>query len=587
MHEEWMIGCGGADHMWAGERQIEGMPRVAVGGACRIEVVADQRARVALVGDVFLPDDAKSDMLDAAAEGRWGPLTHCPGSYWVVAENGRNQFICGDLSGFRSVFYAEHGGHTIWSTSARQLAERRHAPIDLAMMAAQVVMGAEHWFDRTVYEGVAAVPGGYGLLLGGARPQLVAVSDTRPTFSLPEGAPAFGETLRAAVHDRMRAVGGRAGADVSGGLDSTAVGILAAEVGEVQAVTYADSYTSAEDLRFARRAAAHMGIDLEVGHGDVEHLPFAWRASQPVPDQPAAASLTMAQHSLYLEPASGLGIHFTGNGGDVVLDSSSAAWVGMVQSGDRRAARREVARWARARNRAPRDLWRAVTRTAGMGYADALEEAALQLEAGGSVEARSGVWTWCHVGQSSTWLTTQGRHQVAALLRGAATSTTAPLRADLAEQQASLRLVGADARDTASLATAWGVRPVHPYLDNRVVRAAFRIDPVERHGVTSFKPLLAAAVPHLPRWLTERTSKGSFSRQCVAGMIRHRQAVAQLFRSSPLTVGGLLDAESAIRALAEVEGARFNALYDLQRLTMACQWLDAVGQQDTQLGVAC
>ncbi|PNE43465.1 hypothetical protein AOB60_00635 [Streptomyces noursei] len=588
MHGEWMTGCGHREHAWAGERQIDGMPGVAVARGCRVEVLAGWRARVALVGDVCLSDDDRPVLVEAAAAGRWSDLTRCPGSYWVIAENSRNRFVCGDLSGLRSIFYAEQGGHTLWSTSARGLAERRRAPLNLALTAAHFTVGAEHWLDRTLYDGVFAVPGGFGLLLREERPQLIDVRGISPDLTLSEGADAFGQALHTAVHQRMSSVEGLASADVSGGLDSTALAITASAVGEVRAVTYADAYTSAEDLFFARRAAVHMGVKLHVGRGGVEQLPFSWTSSQPIPDQPAAASLTMAQRHLYLEPAANLGgIHFTGDGGDVVLDSCSAVWVGMVQSGERRAAHREVTNWARARNRSPRDLWRAVTRAAGSGYGGALEEAARQMESGGVEGKRPGVWSWCHVGQSSGWLTAAGRDQVAALLRESAKVATS-LRADLTEQQSSLRLVGADVRNTAPLAAAWGVRPVHPYLDNEVVRAAFAIAPAERHGVTAFKPLLGVALPQLPSWLTSRTSKGSFSRQLIAGMVHHRARLAHLFRDSVLTTSGLLDPEPAITALAGVGGVRSDALYDLQRLAMVCQWLAANGRHDGQLlEVAC
>ncbi|WP_411139805.1 hypothetical protein [Streptomyces sp. x-80] len=144
--------------------------------------------------------------------------------------------------------------------------------------------------------------------------------------------------------------------------------------------------------------------------------------------------------------------------------------------------------------------------------------------------------------------------------------------------------MGADARDTAPLAAYWGVPQVHPFLDNEVVRAAFAISPVERHGVTSFKPPLGAALPSLPSWLTGRRSKGSFTRRLTAGTIHNRQALVELIRTSPLVTGGLLDPKPAVAALAGVSGGQAGALYDLQRLVMSCQWLAAYG---TRLEPAC
>lgn len=573
MSGEWITG-GASTPTWSAGPPVQDMPGVRIGASCRSRVLADRQVRVAVVGDVLLAPDEEMGLLRAAAEERWADLTRLPGSYWVIAQTDAHSFICGDVAGLRSVFYRGYGSDTVWSTSARRLAAHHDAQPDLVMMAARIAAGAEHWPDRTAYERVRAVPGGSGLLLGPGGPRVIDVSGIRPVLTLADGAAGFAEALERAVHGRMSAVGGRAGADVSGGLDSSSVAILAAEVGEISAVTYSDQHTSAEDLAFAHRVAEHIGTPLHVARGGAGELPFGWSAEQPVSEQPAAASLTMSQHHLYLRPASKLPLQFTGHGGDVVLDSCSAVWVGMVQDGQRRTARREVTNWARARNRSPRTMWRAITEAAGTGYAGALEEAADRMERGTADTRRSGVWTWCHLGESSRWLTPGARHQIAGLLREAARTIT-PLRADLAEQNASLRLIAADARDTAPLAASWGIRPVHPFLDNQVVRAAFAIPPVERHGLTTFKPLLAAALPRLPEWLTGRPSKGSFTRQLTAGMLHHRPQIAELIRTSPLVARGLLDPAPALEALAGVGGTRADALYDLQRLTMTCQWLAA------------
>ncbi|MBH1939157.1 asparagine synthase [Streptomyces sp. AV19] len=510
MSEEWITGGGTSDAGWGGGHEAAGMPGIRVGPGARGRLMAGEGVRILLVGDFALEPRQEPALLRAAAEERWADLTYLPGSYWVVADGGGRRFVCGDLSGFRSVFHA-HGPGAVWSTGARRLAGHCSAVPDLAMVAARLAAGPEHWPHRTVYDRIQAVPAGSGLLLGGrAGPELVGISGIEPTLTLSQGASTFGQALEQAVHGRMRTADGVAGADVSGGLDSSAVAILASQTGEIRAVTYADAFTSSEDLAFARRAAAHMDVDLHVGQGGPGELPFGWSREQPVTDQPAAVSLTTAQHALYLRPAAGLPLHFTGHGGDVVLDSCSAAWIGMVQCGARKEARRQVTNWARARNRAPRELWRAVTRAANTGHAGALQEAAARVTRGESEARRPGVWSWCHLGACATWLTPSGREQVASLLSAAARQAREESRADLVEQETSLRLVGADARDTVALTAPWRVRQVHPYLDNQVVRAAFAITPIERHGVRAFKPLLSAALPSLPAWLTSRQKPSAF-----------------------------------------------------------------------------
>ncbi|MFD7552191.1 asparagine synthase-related protein [Streptomyces sp. NPDC059816] len=575
MSEEWISGCGPATRDPGGA--VDALRGITVGPGCRVQILADEEAQVVMAGDFRSPGNRARALLDAAWRGRWAELTDLDGSYWVVAQNPRARFVCGDVSGFRSVFYRPGGdgvGAFVWSTSARRLAARYGAQPDLMTLAARLAAGAEHWPHHTAYQNIQAVPGGFGLLLTADGSQrLIDVSGIHPHRTLTAGAPAFATALERAVHSRMEAAG-TAGADVSGGLDSSTLAILAAEKGTVRAVTYTDPHTSAEDLRHARRVAGHIRTPLHEGTGGPGELPFAWSAGQPVTEQPAAASLDTAQHALHLRPAAGLPLHFTGHGGDVVLDGSSAVWTAMVQDGRRRVARREVTGWARTRNRSPRELWSAVTRAAATGYPGALLEAADRLETGVTDPRRPGVWTWCHLGHTAQWLTPGARHQVAALLRESARAAEPTARADLVEQRSSLRLIAADARDTIPLEASWNVRLVHPYLDNAVVRAAFAITPAERHGTTVFKPLLGAALPRLPHWLTGRTTKGSFTRQLLTGLLHHQRQVAELIATGPLVTAGLLDPGPALAALARA-GTRAEDLYDLHRLAMTCQWLTA------------
>ncbi|EDY51748.1 asparagine synthase-related protein [Streptomyces clavuligerus] len=572
MSEEWI--SGGPAFRSPG-KVVDPLRGITVGSGCRVHVLAGEEAQIVLAGDVRTPGDRTRALLDAARRGRWAALTALDGSYWVVAQNPRARFVCGDVSGLRSVFHTtDSDGGTLWSTSARRLATGTGAQPDLTLLAARLTAGAEHWPHRTAYRNIRAVPGGFGLLLAADGSQrLIDVSGIHPHLTLTDGAPAFAAALERAVHSRVKAAG-IVGADVSGGLDSSTLAILAAEAGTLRAVTYTDPHTSAEDLRHARRVSDHIQTPLHVSEGGPGELPFAWPSGQPVTEQPAAASLDAAQHALYLRPAAGLPLHLTGHGGDVVLDGSSAVWTAMVQDGRRRAARREVTGWARSRNRSPRELWSVITQAAATGYPGALLEAAERLETGITDPRRPGVWTWCHLGHAARWLTPDARHQVAALLREAARTADTAARADLAEQQSSLRLIAADARDTVPLEASWNVRLVHPYLDSQVVRSAFAIIPAERHGTTVFKPLLGAALPRLPGWLTRRTTKGSFTRQLLTGLLHHQHQVARLIATGPLVTAGLLDPRPALQTLART-GTRGEALYDLHRLTMTSQWLTA------------
>ncbi|MFF3327767.1 asparagine synthase-related protein [Streptomyces sp. NPDC002889] len=114
------------------------------------------------------------------------------------------------------------------------------------------------------------------LLAPEAPPQLVDVTGVDPVDELREGAVRFGQALTDSVQDRVRATGGAVGADLSGGPDSSAAVALAADAGTVHAVTYADGYTSGEDMAFASRIAEHTGARHTVATGGDEQLPFGF-----------------------------------------------------------------------------------------------------------------------------------------------------------------------------------------------------------------------------------------------------------------------------------------------------------------------
>ncbi|WFB11400.1 asparagine synthase-related protein [Streptomyces sp. LX-29] len=581
MEQEWMTGGSAA----VDGLTIDGLGDVRRAPGARVRVVAEGPVALAVVGDCPVTEQQLHAGLAAVRAGRWAELTGWPGSYWIVADSGRQRFVCGDLAGIRAVYYTLRGdAGTAWATETSRLG--RPLVPDLPWLAARLTVGEHHWPHRSPYEQIRLVPGGSGLLLSpGAPPQLIDISGVEPPCELREGANRFGQALTEAVQHRVRAAGGVVGADLSGGLDSSAAIVLAADAGAVHAVTYTDGYTSGEDMAFASRVAEHTGIAHTVDIGADEQLPFSFPAGQPTGVEPVLEAAMFAMDSSYLHPIRGLPLHLTGHGGDIVLDASSSCWVRLLQDGRRREAHRQVVAFARLRNTAPGPYWKALKQAADLGRAGSLERAAEALERGPvRPEAAVAGWSWCRLGATASWLTGYGRHQVAALLRQAA-GDQQPELADEFDQWAALRSVGASARGWAPYGHALGIRPVYPYLDNQVVRAAFAVPALARRGLVAYKPLLRESLPQLPGWLTSRRSKGSFTAQRIAGLARHQGRLDELIASSPLAAGGLIDPTTVRTTLAQAaRGQSATVIADLHQLIVTCWWLSG---QTTELEAAC
>ncbi|WP_217212888.1 asparagine synthase-related protein [Streptomyces sp. AC550_RSS872] len=280
MEREWMAGGTAA----GGGTEVEGLVGVRRAQTARTRAVADGPVSLAVVGDCPLTEHKLRAMLPAVRAGRWAELTRWPGSYWAVADNGRQRFVCGDLAGIRAIYYTPHEEGTAWASEPGLLG--RPLVPDLPLLAALLAAGEHHWPHRTPYEQIRQVPGGSGLLLAPeAPPHLIDIAGITPVDELREGAERFGRVLTGAVQHRVRAAGA-VGADLSGGLDSSAAVILAAGVGTVHAVTYTDGYTSGEDMAFAARVAEHTGTRHTVATGGDEQLPFSFPPRQPTGAEP-------------------------------------------------------------------------------------------------------------------------------------------------------------------------------------------------------------------------------------------------------------------------------------------------------------
>ncbi|WP_424893255.1 asparagine synthase-related protein [Streptomyces sp. XH2] len=540
---------------------------VRSGGGATVRTVVDGPVRLTVVGECGATEEQLHAALGAVAAGQWVQLTRWPGSYWVIGDRPGERLVAGDLAGLRAVFYTVTGDTARWASRARDLAD---GSPDLPLLAARLV-ATDHWPDRSLYPGVRAVPGGQALLLTRGLVRLIDVTAVPCRRSLDEGAPVFGQALTDAVALRMRSGPGPVGADLSGGLDSSTAVLLAAPLGEVRAVTYSDPYTSSEDTAFAIRVAEHAGVRHQVVAGGPAQLCFDFAEGVPAGDEPCLSVANSAMEAAYLAPVAGLRWHLTGHGGDVVLSIGSARFVGLLQAGHRREAHRKAVAWARAQSTAPGPVWQQV-KDASAGYPSALAHAADQVASGRlPAPGRVRAWSWVQLGAAASWLTAGGREAVADLLRQAAHRAMDRPAVEFAQWDA-LHFTGACSRAAAPLDTSRQIRPEHPFLDNEVVRAAFAVDPFDRPRV--FKPLLAAALPDLPPWLTGRQSKGNFTPWRIAGLARHLPRLRDFIRTSPLVTEGLIDAGAAMRSLDVLaRGEDSMGLADLHMLLVACHWL--------------
>ncbi|MFD8911154.1 asparagine synthase-related protein [Streptomyces sp. NPDC059575] len=534
----------------------------------------------ALVAGVCRGDDAEiSRVALAVASGRTAEITSMGGSYWMVVHDGerRRTVVAGDLAESRGVFTARAGSEPVWATDPALLATRLGRGPDLELLAARVTVGsAEHWPGRSVWSGVERIPGGRALILDDGGTRTVDVRPRPDGRSLEAGAGEVGAALWAAAQGYARAAGPRVSADLSGGLDSSAVVFAAAAVSRVVAVTYGGPLADAEDTRLARRVAAHVGAEHHVSSGGRASAHFS-RWPQARPHAPVLPVSSYPLDADYLPPARAVSlVHLTGHGGDVVLESSTAAWTALAQNGQLRRARSAVTALARRVNAAPGPMWRTV-RDGARGRPSALYRAAEAVAEGQLPGDGLGAWTWCPVGAATRWLTPYGRHVVAGMLEESG-RMVGDVDAGEWDDWSALRYNGSALRDSEPLFAEHGVHQVSPFLDNEVVRACLRIGAGERRRPDRYKPLLALARPDLPDWLTGRRSKGHFTPLLYEGLRLRHQDLRQVIDASELVSCGLIEPAAVHTALdAAVAGVGRPPLPALESFLITSWWLDRLG----------
>jgi asparagine synthase (glutamine-hydrolysing) len=252
-----------------------GLRRIIVLGPCGVS-----RADLDDLLDRPLPDDVAW---------RW------PGAYAVVEEREDVLLVHTDPASVYPVYAARLRDGWAWCTSSRLLAALAGSSVDPQRLAASILLPSVPALAgaRTFFTGVEQLPPGARIELP---PGAGTLRSTVTWHPAPAPGPPAPQRLRAALTDAvsLRVAGDPdLSCDLSGGLDSTSVAVLAAQAlppgKRLPAVTiHPDGDLDGADLRYARLAAAahedrmvHLLLPLGVAH-----LPYSAIIAVPATDEP-------------------------------------------------------------------------------------------------------------------------------------------------------------------------------------------------------------------------------------------------------------------------------------------------------------
>ncbi|WP_327068256.1 asparagine synthase-related protein [Kitasatospora sp. NBC_01302] len=308
--------------------------------------------------------------------------------------------------------------------------------------------------------------------------------------------------------------------------------------------------------------------------------PLAAALAGPLTDEPGRA-LVIA-HGTAARLSAGGADHLTGHGARQVLDGHPARLADLIRHGRPRellppvavlaGVDRALAGTLTGALRTPVTVLRAARRLARGGYAEALEDAAVQLTARrGPIRpsSRPGArftagassvadLTWCVPGPAARWLSDDALSEVALRLRLAARGPVPEEPPGLRRATLALHHHARGYRTLVHAAEQHGQRLHAPFFDNRVIRAArllpadLRLQPGARHALLR-AVLAGAGRADLPvDW--GRAPRPDRAEAARAGLRRAADPLAELFREPLLAEAGLIDlpaVRSALRQAAD------------------------------------
>jgi asparagine synthase (glutamine-hydrolysing) len=479
-------------------------------------------------------------------------------------------------------------GGWAWSTSARLLARLTEAPVDVQRLACSVLAPSVPALagPRTFFSGIEQLAPGSRIELPADGSRLQVTVRWRPD-------PVPGEPhhrLRAALTEAVALrVNGAPdlSCDLSGGLDSTTIAVLAAvslpESRRLNAITiHPKGDVNGADLRYARLAAsAHRSrICHHLLPLAAEHLPYTEITAVPPTGEPAPSTLTRARLAWqlnWMRPQLGNQTHVTGDGGDSILFQPPSHLADLVRHRKWSRAVSESLGWARLRHTTVIPLLRDAASLARSSRREGLQDLAYVLAGAGHQGDGRGKVSWFATPPRPSWSTPAARRL---LLDAAAEAidTADPLpgldtsvRVVIDEIREVARTAAAD----AEIAAACGTTLHNPFLDPRIMDTVLRTPIEHRPAVHAYKPVLGRAMQHLlPDAVARRSTKGSFNADHYAGMRANLPALMAL-ADGHLAALGLLEPAHFRRHLGQAAIGIPMPLATIEQALSAEAWLHA------------
>ena len=557
-----------------------------------LAIVSSDRDREATTNDAALA---------LAAYNKWGAdgIRRLEGDYCLVIWDAKSSrlYAARDPMGGFPLFWTNKNGRFAASTSINTLVASESNPLNLDYIAEYLSLPAlaiqELPSEICVYEGIQRVmPGAIievDIRARTVRPYsswnwLDHLSDPG-TDRMEAIADQFGDLFRNAVRERIR---GNTAAHLSGGMDSTAVALVArdclkSEIGEQPLSALSLVY---ERLTTLQRETRYIESALEGQCNIASHriiaddlLTYDGALQGPPPDEPFAGLIDAVKDMAMVEKAAAIGVRtiLTGQGADDVFDILPFHITDMLGNGWISTAWRESGDWAKALNTSSWEMF------SSFGLTPLLPA---PLQAGWRSFFCNGrvAWERQKPGTIAPWVLPDFSKSYRLYERGLfhLHKLYRDLRpVGLCVALASARGLAGDGRRWA-LTTPRGIMLAHPFTDPRILSLSLGTRLRLQPEPGKHKPLLSYAMRNvLPDTIRNRRGKNNFNEVYYRGVARNRPTLESLVRQSRLCELGIINPDVLIRCLRQTALGGDHARSGTMRLDSTLSLVIWLAMQDS------
>ncbi|ARV57454.1 hypothetical protein BZZ01_01340 [Nostocales cyanobacterium HT-58-2] len=528
----------------------------------QVITISENLVQIAILGSCLAPyETVVKSFQNAVKQGEYSQLMRLPGSYNLIVQDNADTYVFVDASGIKSAFYGVYNSVIIYSSLAIALQQLLQTEVDESWLATFLSgMGALSLVQkRTPFCQVQLIPPGHYLHISSGKLECKRYWYKPQKYkSFSDAAESLREQLLTAVEGRVHLYGD-VSSDLSGGFDSTTLALIAsktlANYGK-QLMTITEktlSATQSSDVKYAQQAAS-LYSNINAVMIEEKDLPSEYTGLESVPltDAPDPLILDVARIKCVMEiiRSKGSQLHMNGQGGDVVLSSSSSYCADLLKRMKVLTFLRHVYGWSRLEYCSPFSfLWDFINLSFSSYRQWLLQEVKkikiedLLFKLSHNLPPFEQVLGWDSFPEFIGWHTRKSVSLVLEELQRWAIIAT-PFADTLGEHDAiaEIQLLGSTMKVEHQVADIYDVNLESPYFDTLVIDACLCAKPEERTSPFAYKPLLVKALQHdLPQSIFLRNTKGEYTADEFLGFRENRAIIQELLKTSLLADMELID----------------------------------------------